>query len=104
MSKEKVKLPSNVAKSLDTFIFDNYTTQMIVEMVAGNANGFVVVTLREFAKSNYNTFLQALVNGYEVEESKEDQVRRTISEFCNGAIVSEWVIDQIREIYEGIKH
>lgn len=73
------------------------------EIVSRHVHGdHIGVNKHEVMKTmSLETLVIALYIGYEVEMSKEDKVREVICNFCNGAVVSQWVLDDIRMIYEG---
>lgn len=104
---ERVKVSKKVAEAIGYLKLNGQGNELILKAVLGNASGSLdslIITLKEFVKERgFNTLLYALVNDYEVEITDRDRVRKVISEFCNGAIVSDWVIDEIQAIYRGVK-
>jgi hypothetical protein len=102
---ELVKLPKEVAKSMKFFLEDCQFSQyaMMRIFLNGSKTEHCVdgACLEDYAVENYEGLLKALVNGYEVELSKEDKVREVIMSYCNATVVSDWVIRDIKAIYEG---
>ena len=74
---DKVKLPKEVAKAITDLKTHHGGNQTILEGVLGNANGSCIITVRDYMyKRGFDNLLKALVNGYEVEETPEDKVRK----------------------------
>jgi hypothetical protein len=75
----KVILPKEVSKALETIKYNGYNTRDILRMIhVDNIVGRYdsdIATLKQYAVRDTDTLLTALVNGYEVEKSPEDKVR-----------------------------
>jgi hypothetical protein len=75
----KVILPKEVSKALKTIKYNGYTTRDILRMIhVDNLVGRYesdIATIKQYAVSEMDALLAALVNGYEVEKSAEDKVR-----------------------------
>ena len=73
---EKVKLPVEVAEAIEAHRKCHHDNAIIIsQSFEVKDNGAHRNSIRDFASDNFDTFLQALVNGYEVEETPEDKVR-----------------------------
>jgi NTP pyrophosphatase (non-canonical NTP hydrolase) len=75
---EKVKLPREVAEAIREFERCGDTRYDLMCAVLGNGNSKSATELRQYVESDdcaFNTLIQALANGYEVEETPEDKVR-----------------------------
>lgn len=70
---EKVKLPKKVAVAIEwqrkSVSPTNY--DIIKYAITGGGN----LEIRDFAEDNFDELLEALVNGYEVQQTPEDKVR-----------------------------
>lgn len=72
----KVKLPKNVADAIETLrSMDFKVTNWDIVYAFAVSKADEYPALIEFARNDFDTLLQALVNGYEVEISPEDKVR-----------------------------
>jgi hypothetical protein len=82
---EKVKLPREVAEAIERLRSRDFkvTNWEIVYAFANGKSG-EYPALIEFANKEFDTFLQALVNDYEVEEPPEDKVRELYDYFGQG--------------------
>jgi hypothetical protein len=73
---DKVVLPKEVANAIEISRICGYSTLEIVihslEAIDGHA---YKDTIRHFAADNFDTFLNALVNGYEVVKTTEERLR-----------------------------
>lgn len=71
---QKVKIPRDVADDIEKLRRVNTSNQDIIYKFAWDTeNGYM--ELVAYAAYYFETFIQALVNGYEVEETPEDKVR-----------------------------
>ena len=79
MEQVKIKLPKEVASSMKFFIddcqFSKYAMMRIFLNGSKSDHCIDGACLENYAVENYEVLLQALVNGYEVEETPEDKVR-----------------------------
>jgi hypothetical protein len=77
---DKVKLPLVVAEALNEFLADGHSHQIIMTAViaigAGPSSHLdeTLVLKRYSAEGGFTNIMQALVNGYEVEQTPEDEV------------------------------
>lgn len=74
---EKVKLPREVAKAIGTLRgmdFKVTNHDIIYAFAASKSDEYPA--LIEYASEHFDDLLKALVNGYEVEETPEEKVRR----------------------------
>lgn len=77
------KLPKNVAEAIEYFRnkenLNNSEIVWQVHQVDQNLKHGEVI--RDYAADNYDDFLRALVNGYEIEETPEDKVRDLVTKW-----------------------
>lgn len=86
---EKVKLPREVAEAIESLrSMDFKLTNWDIVYAFANSKSGEYPALIEFANKEFDTFLQALVNGYEVDESPEDKLREYYN-FCKMSCVGE---------------
>jgi hypothetical protein len=71
---EKVKLPKEVAKAIERFRNIGCDNASIIYTFASGKDENNL-DFANYASDNFDTLLQALVNGYEVEQTPEDKVR-----------------------------
>jgi len=82
VNQEKVKLPKDVAESIEWFRkeFAGYEWTIMSAILRYDANNPVSEqeeTLRDFirkSESNFTVIMKALVNGYEIEKSPDDLI------------------------------
>jgi hypothetical protein len=79
---DKAKLPKEVVNALDDFrdTYGGYEWMVMAAIIREQfeKESHAEVVIREFAKKDQQNFvmiMQALVNGYEVEQTPEDEVR-----------------------------
>ena len=82
---EKVKLPHDVAKAIETlrgrdFIITNH--DIIYAFAASKSDEYPA--LIEYASEHFDDLLKALVNGYEVEETPEEKVKKLFEKYIPG--------------------
>lgn len=73
---EKVKIPREVADAIEklrSMDFKITNWDIVYAFAASKSDEYPA--LIEFANNNFDTFLKAIVNGYEVEQTPEDKVR-----------------------------
>lgn len=76
---EKVKLPFEIANSIENLRKSNISNEDIIYKFAWETdNGFP--DLVAYAAYDFDALLLALVNGYEVEETPEDKLRHYYNE------------------------
>jgi hypothetical protein len=78
---DKVKLPKEIATYIEDLLIGG-NNEMLISGVLGNANSQKYIAVRNYFKKDFDSLLQALVNGYEVELTPEDRVRRMFDEAC----------------------
>jgi deoxyadenosine/deoxycytidine kinase len=69
---DKVTLPREVAEAIEDLRKDHYDNRALIDEIYEGATRPV---LQAYAEANFDTLLNALVNGYEIEKSPEDKVR-----------------------------
>lgn len=74
--ENKAKLPKKVAESIETLRSHDYKVSnhdILFIFAESYNNGYP--DLVKFAQNHFDTLLQALVNGYEIEETPESKVK-----------------------------
>lgn len=74
---EKVRLPKEVAEAIDYFRSIGYSNIGIIREVSDPQTSESGRTLKKFLTDDgdYNVLMDALINGFEVEQTPEDKVR-----------------------------
>lgn len=82
MSVEKVKLPKEVSEAIEELRESNWSNRQIIQKIEGaDINSYVIRLTGYVTLYGFDVLLQALVNGYEVEETPEDKVREFFNAF-----------------------
>jgi hypothetical protein len=68
----RVTLPREVAEAIEDLRKDHYDNRALIDEIY---EGAARPVLQAYAETNFDTLLNALVNGYEIEKSPEDKVR-----------------------------
>jgi Protein of unknown function (DUF1642). len=69
---DKVKLPREVAEAIEDLRKDHYDNRALIDEIY---EGAARPVLQAYAETNFDTLLNALINGYEIEKSPEEKVR-----------------------------
>src|SRR5690348_13567984 len=80
---DKAKLPRSVAEAIDKMRYIGVASIMacITHWDEQNTTTEELVTIHDYYLKNPYLIAQALVNGYEVEETPEDKVRKLFKEY-----------------------
>lgn len=71
---DKVKLPKNVTEAIEK-CREGYSEKDVIAIAIADYKSGSYREMQVFANEYFEVFLKAIVNGYEIEESPEDQVR-----------------------------
>jgi hypothetical protein len=73
---DKVKLPKKVALAIESLRSADFKiTNWDIVYAFANSQADEYPALIEFARQDFDTFIKALVNGYQIEETPEDKVK-----------------------------
>ena len=83
---DKVKLPREVAEAIEDLRKDHYDNRALIDEIY---EGAARPVLQAYAETNFDTLLNALVNGYEIEKSPaelEAERKEKVREYYEGLI------------------
>lgn len=87
---EKVVLPKEVAEAIDVLRDKAWSNHQILRQIEGTDINTYVIRLVGYVKLyGFDNLLQALVNGFEVEETPEDKIRYAYKQYHDTAISKE---------------
>lgn len=101
----KAEVPLNVANAIKSFRTDGRDNDYILKyLTRDHSNGpgrpsNRLVTLRNYSNENGGNLIQALVNGYTVEQSPEERLQEKIEE-----LIQEWYCTpSVEDLAKGVK-
>jgi Protein of unknown function (DUF1642) len=98
----RVTLPREVAEAIEDLRKDHYDNRALIDEIY---EGAARPVLQAYAEANFDTLLNALVNGYEIEKSPEDKVREyyeEIREVFKSTIDGSYDEEYLRGIMHGV--
>ncbi|WP_055108928.1 hypothetical protein [Paenibacillus ihumii] len=101
--REKVMLPRDVAEAIESFRDEGHDNDYIMRYLARDlSNGGTpsnrLVTLKNYSRENGGQLIQALANGYTVEQSPEERLHAEVKELLGdwrGSTIDEKLIDRM---------